>query len=325
MWGRCVEGVEAGLAAHGRRTREGARAPFAVSCRTTLATTHFQRRTVHIIHPTSSDLRLRVPYPSFPPLSSVFFDSLPSTKMDWSERYATPLNDVFSREHKLHLEWRVELALLKALGEVGLAPKEAYDEVKEVIDCASRVAGETSSTGQPEIPRRSNTLSEHIRRPPLSSLAAGVVTLARTLEIEKDTHHDIMAVVKAISESSEGDKWRSRLGRPCPSSTIIPPHTHTSPHPTPHPVRPLHPQPRSAPSSAASSTSAPPARTSTTLSSPSSSPSAAPPSSARPAPSAASSPASRASTATRRPSAARTGSTPSPSPWASSSPTSCTR
>lgn len=29
---------------------------------------------------------------------------------------------------------------------------------------------------------------------------AGVVTLDRTLEIEKDTHHDIMAVVKAISK-----------------------------------------------------------------------------------------------------------------------------
>jgi len=28
------------------------------------------------------------------------------------------------------------------------------------------------------------------------------VTLARTLEIEKDTHHDIMAMVKAISEQS---------------------------------------------------------------------------------------------------------------------------
>lgn len=32
--------------------------------------------------------------------------------------------------------------------------------------------------------------------------AAGAVTLARTLEIEKSTHHDIMAMVKAISEQS---------------------------------------------------------------------------------------------------------------------------
>jgi adenylosuccinate lyase len=55
--------------------------------------------------------------------------------MDWSERYATPLNDVFSRRHKLALEWRVELALLKALGENGLVPREAHDEAKAVIEC----------------------------------------------------------------------------------------------------------------------------------------------------------------------------------------------
>lgn len=55
--------------------------------------------------------------------------------MDWSERYSTPLNDVFSRQHKLELEWRVELALLKALGEVGLVPKEAHGEVEAVIKC----------------------------------------------------------------------------------------------------------------------------------------------------------------------------------------------
>ena len=46
-----------------------------------------------------------------------------------------PLNEVFSRQHKLELEWKVELALLKALGEVGLVPKEAYEEAKAVIDC----------------------------------------------------------------------------------------------------------------------------------------------------------------------------------------------
>jgi len=83
--------------------------------------------------------------------------------MDFSSRYKTPLNDVFSRQHKLELEWRVELALLKALGEVGLIPSEAHTEVEEVI-------------------------------------ASGAVTLARTLDIEKETHHDIMAVVKAITE-----------------------------------------------------------------------------------------------------------------------------
>ena len=55
-------------------------------------------------------------------------------------RYETPLTDVFSRQHKLELEWSVELALLKALGEVGKIPVEAHDEVKKVIECAcSRV------------------------------------------------------------------------------------------------------------------------------------------------------------------------------------------
>lgn len=79
--------------------------------------------------------------------------------------YTTSLTEVFSRQHKLELEWRVELALLKALGEVGKIPVEAHDEIKKVVD-------------------------------------SGAVTLARTLEIEKSTHHDIMAMVKAIAEQS---------------------------------------------------------------------------------------------------------------------------
>ena len=37
--------------------------------------------------------------------------------MDFAERYSTPLNAVFSRQHKLDLEHRVELALLQALSE----------------------------------------------------------------------------------------------------------------------------------------------------------------------------------------------------------------
>ena len=79
--------------------------------------------------------------------------------------YTTSLTEVFSRQHKLELEWRVELALLKALGEVGKIPAEAHGAIKRVID-------------------------------------SGAVTLARTLEIEKSTHHDIMAMVKAIAEQS---------------------------------------------------------------------------------------------------------------------------
>jgi adenylosuccinate lyase len=80
-------------------------------------------------------------------------------------RYTTPLSDVFSRAHKLQLEWKVELALLKALGTIGRIPAEAYPAIKRAVD-------------------------------------SGAVTLSRTLEIEKDTHHDIMAMVKAIAEQS---------------------------------------------------------------------------------------------------------------------------
>ncbi len=83
--------------------------------------------------------------------------------MDFSLRYNTPLNNVFSRQHKLELEWRVELALLKALEEVGIVPAGAHEEASAAV-------------------------------------ASGAVTLARTLDIEKETHHDIMAVVKALTE-----------------------------------------------------------------------------------------------------------------------------
>jgi adenylosuccinate lyase len=85
--------------------------------------------------------------------------------MDWTDRYVTPLIEVWSRQNKLKLEHKVELALLKALGIVGKIPKEAYVEVKAAVD-------------------------------------SGKVTLARTLEIEKDTHHDIMAMAKAMTEAS---------------------------------------------------------------------------------------------------------------------------
>lgn len=86
--------------------------------------------------------------------------------MDWSDRYNTPLTQLFSRQHKLELEWRVELALLKALGEIGRIPTQAHDEIKQLVD-------------------------------------SGKVTLARTLEIERDTHHDIMAMVHAMGEQSK--------------------------------------------------------------------------------------------------------------------------
>ena len=87
--------------------------------------------------------------------------------MDWSERYSTPLTAVFSRAHKLALEHRVEVALLHALEAEGVAPAGAGDEA-----AAAAAAG-----------------------------VAGGALLARTLAIEKETHHDIMAMGKALAEA----------------------------------------------------------------------------------------------------------------------------
>lgn len=67
--------------------------------------------------------------------------------MDWTDRYTTPLADVFTRGHKLALEHRVELALLKALGKLGKVPTEAYDEVKAAVD------GEARFCRRPCVPR----------------------------------------------------------------------------------------------------------------------------------------------------------------------------
>lgn len=64
--------------------------------------------------------------------------STPASAVRPVRRYSTSLSHVFSRQHKLELEWRVELALLKALGEVGRIPVEAHDEIKKIVDCACR-------------------------------------------------------------------------------------------------------------------------------------------------------------------------------------------
>ena len=83
--------------------------------------------------------------------------------MDWSERYTTPLTAVWSRAHKLSLEHRVESALVTALASIGRCPAAAADDVAGAV-------------------------------------ARGAATLERTLAIEAETHHDIMAMVKALSE-----------------------------------------------------------------------------------------------------------------------------
>ena len=72
--------------------------------------------------------------------------------MDWSERYSTSLTHVFSRQHKLELEWRVELALLQALGEVGRIPLEAHAELKRAVDCEA--AGGRRAVGVTELRAR---------------------------------------------------------------------------------------------------------------------------------------------------------------------------
>eukprot|EP01027_Heterolobosea_sp_BB2_P012093 GEZU01017544.1.p2 GENE.GEZU01017544.1~~GEZU01017544.1.p2 ORF type:complete len:441 (-),score=162.52 GEZU01017544.1:2344-3666(-) len=87
--------------------------------------------------------------------------------MSFSERYQTPISSIWSSEHRLRCQLRVELALLKALAETGTGnvPMEAYTELKAAVD-------------------------------------AGKVTLARVNELEKQTHHDIMAMVMALTEQS---------------------------------------------------------------------------------------------------------------------------
>ncbi len=58
--------------------------------------------------------------------------------MDWSDRYATPLSAVFSRQRKLEYEWAVELALLSALEQCGRVPAGSHAAIKAVIQCEWR-------------------------------------------------------------------------------------------------------------------------------------------------------------------------------------------
>ena len=79
------------------------------------------------------------------------------------ERYRTPLADLFSEEQHLRLALNVEAALSESLAEIGIIPEEAAREISEI--CSS-----------------------------------GKITLKRVKEIESEIHHDLMAIVKAISE-----------------------------------------------------------------------------------------------------------------------------
>lgn len=79
------------------------------------------------------------------------------------ERYRTSLSEWFSKEKKFELQLLVEKALAEANWKAGKIPTEAYEKIKKVCN--------------PEY-----------------------VKLERAEEIEKEIHHDLMAVVLAISE-----------------------------------------------------------------------------------------------------------------------------
>ena len=75
---------------------------------------------------------------------------------------------VFSEESRIHYQMQVEAALARAHASLGTIPQEAADEI-------TRVA------------------------------SLDVVSVDRIKEIEKDTRHDLMAMVKAMTEKCNGD------------------------------------------------------------------------------------------------------------------------
>ncbi len=79
------------------------------------------------------------------------------------ERYQTEINAIFTEESHLKYQLLVEKTLAKAHMMLGKIPKEAYEEIANACD-------------------------------------SGKITLKRVKEIEKETHHDVMAMVLAISE-----------------------------------------------------------------------------------------------------------------------------
>ena len=78
-------------------------------------------------------------------------------------RYRTEMAEIFSDENRLRKWAEVELALVKAHAELGNIPKEAVPAVEKAVKS---------------------------------------ISIKRVEEIEKETHHDLMALVKAIAEKS---------------------------------------------------------------------------------------------------------------------------
>jgi len=83
-------------------------------------------------------------------------------------RYRTEIAELFTEERKLENWLRVEAQLAKAHAQLGNIPKEAADEIE----------------------KRANL--NHVR-------------LDRVNEIDKEIHHDLMAMVKALAEQCKGD------------------------------------------------------------------------------------------------------------------------
>ena len=81
-------------------------------------------------------------------------------------RYKTPLQDIFSEEKKFELQLLIEKELAAANFEQGKIPKEAYNVIQKKCN-------------------------------------SNYVKFERVKEIEKEIHHDLMSVVKAISEQCD--------------------------------------------------------------------------------------------------------------------------
>ncbi|MEJ2296160.1 MAG: lyase family protein, partial [Candidatus Lokiarchaeota archaeon] len=83
-------------------------------------------------------------------------------------RYRTPIADLFTEEKKLENWLKVEAALAKIHAQLGNIPHEIAIEIQ----------------------KRANL---------------NYVTLERVKQIDKEIHHDLMAMVKALTEQCEGD------------------------------------------------------------------------------------------------------------------------
>ena len=81
----------------------------------------------------------------------------------FEERYATKMNSIFEEENKLRKWIEVEVALAKSHAELGTIPKDAAKKIED---------------------------------------AGKKVKLERVKEIEEEIHHDLMAMVKALSEQA---------------------------------------------------------------------------------------------------------------------------